>query len=45
MIPIVVIAVLVVILLVWAAEFELLRTIGMAIDCPMPSALETQTVA
>lgn len=27
------------------AEFELLRTIGMAIDCPMPPALETQTVA
>ena len=27
------------------AEFELLRTIGMAIDCPMPPALETQSIA
>ncbi len=26
------------------AEFELLRTIGMAIDCPMPPMLESQTV-
>ena len=26
------------------AEFELLRTIGMAIDCPMPPTLETQSI-
>ncbi len=26
------------------AEFELLRTIGMAIDCPMPPMLETQSI-